>query len=417
MSSFEIPPAKKSSPVSGGVGSGSALSARSCSSCERLRRRRSTGRRPAAARPAASGGHRSPTTSRGARAPCRCRSCPGRSGSTAIAADRAVGRHRRAARHQRPRVAEVGRLEQPEPRLGVARAVRLARAGVERRRWRRRSRATRTPSSAGRSAAATNATCVGERVVGRPHAAARGGDRHPAVARRARRIDRHRGHPARSPASRGPVSVSGSKNCDGSPGTLGVNGPSSRPRRGRRRLHDAPLPPRSTRGRAGMPLKALQRLARALVVDVGPRIGPVGDGLRRRRARAAALAPRRSRAPRPAARTPPRASRSPPWRPRAARSRRMPPSSPSAVARPCSSAAPRIPIRRALTTIATAPPASTARRPRARCATGRQRRTPPARLDNHSLTGGQPSYRDRAAQGATTPIFMKAPVRRAIPPP
>ncbi len=111
-------------------------------------------------------------------------------------ADRAVGRHRGAPRHERPRVAEVGRLEEAQPGLRVARPVRLTRArvqgvvrGVEIDRAERRRRHV--------ARRGVPVDVVGERVVGGPHSAARRGNRHPAVARRAGRVDRDLHHAAR----------------------------------------------------------------------------------------------------------------------------------------------------------------------------------------------------------------------------
>ena len=55
----------------------------------------------------------------------------------------------------------------------------------------------------------------------------------------------------------GPVSVSGSKNCEASPATLGVNGPSSFHEAVAAACSDAPLPAARCERRDGMPLKAL----------------------------------------------------------------------------------------------------------------------------------------------------------------
>ena len=116
-------------------------------------------------------------------------------------ADRAVGGDRRAAGDERPRGAEVGRLEQAQARLGVARAVLLARAGVQRLARRRRRAASRRRWSAGhRAARSTPASRPARRRCARCRR------RRPRPTRgscRARRPDRRRSPSGgRTPASR-----------------------------------------------------------------------------------------------------------------------------------------------------------------------------------------------------------------------
>ncbi len=139
-------------------------------------------------------------------------------------ADRAVGRHRLAARHQRPRGAAVGRLEQAQTRLRVARPVRLARARVERVVIGVEDTATRTPSSAGPPAGRSTADATPAR---RPCARCRRRQPRPT----ARQFPASQAGSTAIAVTRpdscvgGPSCVTGSKNCDASPETLGVIGP------------------------------------------------------------------------------------------------------------------------------------------------------------------------------------------------